>query len=636
MANEFKIKKGLIVNGSGSTILDIQGSQGQLFSVTDNLSGSLFSVNDISGLPILQVSSNDSVKLGTFNAEAIKVSGSNATITGSFSGSFSGNAFIQSGNSFGTTALLGTNDNQALALETSGSERMRITSAGNVGIGTTSPGYPLSIENTSEFLLTYKRTGGTSKLWGFGADNSSTYFKNLTDSTIAYTVTNGGNVGIGTSAPTFQLDVSRTGGTNEGKWARLGSIIAAGEAAGSYPSIGYNIESNVSGFKYIAGDFASWIKFSAGGMQFNTAASGTAGTAITVAATSMTILQNGNVGIGMTPTAKLTIKAPGALSTDIALRVRNSADTSDLLSIAGNGNVTSLNGFTIGSTASAAGIFPSGVSGRESVTIRSSLLPSATGNDIVLSNGQGEVANLSSTRNLININRGFNPTSGNGIYNLLQIEGTINQTGGANGVTRGLFINPTLTAAADFRAIETTVGNVVLGSTSGNVGIGTTAPNAKLDVNGNTIITGSLIVTNGITGSLFGTASWAQNVTTATNALSASNFVVTSTLQLDGTLTDYATVNSTIVGDNNLYTQATGSYTSAFVKYSLNSGINSRAGEFIANWNGTTVTYFDNSTTDIGTTSDIVFSSAIVSSQIQVNATAATSGWKIKTLATFI
>ena len=89
MANEFKIKKGLIINGSGSTILDIQGSQGQLFSVTDNLSGSLFSVNDISGLPILQVSSDDSVKLGTFNAEAIKVSGSIAIITGSLFGTSS-------------------------------------------------------------------------------------------------------------------------------------------------------------------------------------------------------------------------------------------------------------------------------------------------------------------------------------------------------------------------------------------------------------------------------------------------------------------------------------------------------------------------------------------------------------------
>jgi hypothetical protein len=198
---------------------------------------------------------------------------------------------------------------------------------------------------------------------------------------------------------------------------------------------------------------------------------------------------NNRLGIGTTaPTAKLHIAAPGALSTDIALRVRNSADTGDLLSVAGNGNVTSLNGFTIGSTLSAAGIFPSGVFGKETINIRSSLIPSDTGSDIILSNGQGNVANLSSARNLVNISNGFNPTSGNGVYNLVQVAGTINQTGGASGVTRGLFINPTLTAAANFRAIETTVGNVVLNSTSGSTLIGTTTDiaSSKLTVQSTT------------------------------------------------------------------------------------------------------------------------------------------------------
>ena len=47
MANEFKVRKGLIVNGSGSTLLDVQGSQGQLFAITDSLSGSLFTVSDM-------------------------------------------------------------------------------------------------------------------------------------------------------------------------------------------------------------------------------------------------------------------------------------------------------------------------------------------------------------------------------------------------------------------------------------------------------------------------------------------------------------------------------------------------------------------------------------------------------------
>jgi hypothetical protein len=59
MANEFKIKKGLIVEGaSGGTVVDVQGSQGQLFSVTDDLSGSIFAVSDISGVPILDINSS--------------------------------------------------------------------------------------------------------------------------------------------------------------------------------------------------------------------------------------------------------------------------------------------------------------------------------------------------------------------------------------------------------------------------------------------------------------------------------------------------------------------------------------------------------------------------------------------------
>jgi len=50
---------------------------------------------------------------------------------------------------------------------------------------------------------------------------------------------------------------------------------------------------------------------------------------------------NGNLLINTTTDngGKLQIKAPGALSTDIALRVRNSADTGDLMTVNGLGNV---------------------------------------------------------------------------------------------------------------------------------------------------------------------------------------------------------------------------------------------------------------------------------------------------------
>jgi hypothetical protein len=73
---------------SGSTVLDIQGSQGQLFSVIDTLSGSLMSVNDISGLPILEVFSDDRVVMGTYGSPALIITGSNSVFSGS--GKFAG------------------------------------------------------------------------------------------------------------------------------------------------------------------------------------------------------------------------------------------------------------------------------------------------------------------------------------------------------------------------------------------------------------------------------------------------------------------------------------------------------------------------------------------------------------------
>lgn len=53
-----------IVDGSGSTIFEIRGSEGTLFQITDSLSGSLFSVSDISGFPQFEVFSDGQVLFG--------------------------------------------------------------------------------------------------------------------------------------------------------------------------------------------------------------------------------------------------------------------------------------------------------------------------------------------------------------------------------------------------------------------------------------------------------------------------------------------------------------------------------------------------------------------------------------------
>ena len=64
------------------SVLDVQGTQGQLFSVTDDLSGEIFAVSDISGVPIMTVNSSGvsyfdgNVGIGTTNtSEKLTVAG---------------------------------------------------------------------------------------------------------------------------------------------------------------------------------------------------------------------------------------------------------------------------------------------------------------------------------------------------------------------------------------------------------------------------------------------------------------------------------------------------------------------------------------------------------------------------------
>ncbi len=77
----------LKVYGSGSTIFSVEGSQGELFKVTDSLTGSLFSVNDKSGVPVLEAFSDSTTAIGYYTAPGVYTSarrnvnsGSNQTI----------------------------------------------------------------------------------------------------------------------------------------------------------------------------------------------------------------------------------------------------------------------------------------------------------------------------------------------------------------------------------------------------------------------------------------------------------------------------------------------------------------------------------------------------------------------------
>jgi len=62
------------------------------------------------------------------------------------------NAYVLNGNSFGVDAYLGTNDAFPLVFETNNTERMRILSGGNVGIGTAAPTYRFEVAGGQAYI----------------------------------------------------------------------------------------------------------------------------------------------------------------------------------------------------------------------------------------------------------------------------------------------------------------------------------------------------------------------------------------------------------------------------------------------------------------------------------------------------
>jgi hypothetical protein len=113
-----------------------------------------------------------------------------------------------------TAASFGTATNHPFSLFTNGSDRMTITSGGNVGIGTTSPNFKIHSHSTginNYIQFTSATTGSTSSdgfIFGTG-DNGDAIFLNrentksifYTNNTERLVITADGNVGIGTASP---------------------------------------------------------------------------------------------------------------------------------------------------------------------------------------------------------------------------------------------------------------------------------------------------------------------------------------------------------------------------------------------------------------------------------------------------
>jgi hypothetical protein len=117
--------------------------------------------NSLPNLPSGSVWVGNSSSIPTaVTTSSLSVASSSFASTASFLSSTT-NGFIQNGNSFGTTATLGTNDNQSLQFETNGTTKMFISSSGNVGIGKTTPSARLDVSGSAIISGSFTVTPGT-------------------------------------------------------------------------------------------------------------------------------------------------------------------------------------------------------------------------------------------------------------------------------------------------------------------------------------------------------------------------------------------------------------------------------------------------------------------------------------------
>ena len=210
---EFKNSGQLALTSYGTGVsekLTIDGSNGRLFTVDNEVTGSIFSVNDAAGLPIVEVFSDDRVVMGEFASDALVVSGSSVQVTGSQIASQSwvedqGYAVpnLNEGRLF-----VGNSSNEAVADDTVFVD----IASGNVGIGTTSPSQKLHAVGSQVRLDGngggfYKHTLAGAFRAAFYDDGATTKIFADGDGSNPHMTFNAGNVGIGTTSPSQKLHV---------------------------------------------------------------------------------------------------------------------------------------------------------------------------------------------------------------------------------------------------------------------------------------------------------------------------------------------------------------------------------------------------------------------------------------------
>jgi hypothetical protein len=165
---------------SGATLLRADGTNGTLFSVIDDLSDSLMSVNNSAGLPVLEVFADDRVVMGQYGA----------------------NDFVLRNNRVGIGTSNPTNE---LHVYASAAGSTVASNAIAVFEQSSNAGIQVCVPDASEAGLFFSRSGAAyySAITRNGTD---LLLKN--NSATAVTINSSGNVGVNTANPTTKLYVT--------------------------------------------------------------------------------------------------------------------------------------------------------------------------------------------------------------------------------------------------------------------------------------------------------------------------------------------------------------------------------------------------------------------------------------------
>ena len=510
-----------------------------------------------------------------------------------------------------------------MRFRTGGSDKMTILSGGNVGIGTTSPalqsggtGLHINATTSSELKFTNNTTGSTASDGTALVSNGNDFTINNreagtmtlgTSNSARITILSGGDVGIGTTAPSQKLHISGnmrlTGafrdrlnsqgaanyvltstGSNGTQWVDAsGSSIIGGPylplSAGSTKPLTGSLYMSGASTYVVGGDSEILVGQDAGGYYLFTGFSPTVSKPVYIGDNASFISINaggstriridgttGNVGIGATnPAVRLDFGA----STGKAFHLYTSSS-----------DYYGFNMLQYDSGPFSTNIF------------------SGNGGEIKLRTGSG--TSIQSTRLTVaadgNVGIGTAPNQYSG-YTTLTI-GNASGTGSILDIEYQTIRTLSVYAASNGGNINVIAAKPLILLTSGaermrvlatgQIGMGTTNPTEKLEVVGNIKITAAVLSNQ-------------ENADVDTGTETVAEF-------------------------------SAAAFTAGFFDFVIKKTTNVRSGTVYACHDGTTVQFTETSTQDLGDTSDVTLSVDISGTDMRLRATTTSDNWSIKSL----